>query len=486
MNIKSATLPVTSGPPGASHDIKSRPANVITLGNASRYSLLDSASLYAMLRCPYCRSGLTLSAMAQVDQEDYGILTCNCSEYPVVAGIPVIKKGVIGPLGESAAKVIELIRAGEYYKALLTLSRPPAATFRQDADQNRLFPRVLGARRHDRKLLDRSVNRWDKSALALLGNKPDVRAAQLLDLYFNDQQKDPYDYFTYRFSQPRHLAALSLASIIPKSSRPVLDLGCGFGHITRGVYNQTNGSVIGIDNVFFTLLVARRTIAPRASYVYCDANIELPFPSNSFSAAISSNVFHFIENKSTCVRELNRVTDRNLIILASVRHAGFACDTRNSALPLEGYERLKANIPHRIILDSDTLERYLDKKGPALAQSAGAKDLDKADFISIVASKHEKLFRDYGELKVWLHEKGDLGLNPLYKATPDTDDCIRLTRNFPSKFYQDENKGCERYLPTEVVVRADVLDDLHAGKRTQEIEKLIEHFVVLDIPLRYG
>jgi SAM-dependent methyltransferase len=486
MKIISAALPATSGPVGDPHNLVSRPPNVFTLGNRSRYSLLDSSSLYAMLRCPFCRSGLTPSAMAQVDEEDYGILTCNCSEYPVVAGIPVIKKGVIGPLGESATKVIDLIRAGEYYKVLLILSRPPTATLRQDADQKRLFPSVLGARRHDRKLLDRAVKRWDKSARALLVNKPNVMAVQLLDLYFNDQQKDPYDYFRYRFSQPRHLVALSLASIIPKSSRPVLDLGCGFGHVTRGVYNQTNGSVIGADNVFFTLLTARRTIAPLASYVYCDANIELPFPSNSFSAAISSNVFHFIENKSTCIRELNRVTDRNLIILASVRHAGFACDTRNSALPLEGYERLKANIPHRIILDSDTLERYLDKKGPALAQSGDAKDLGEAAFISIVASKDEKLFRDYGELKEWCHEKGHLGLNPIYKATPDLNNCMRLTRNFPSKFYQDENEECERYLPAEVAVRAEVLDDLRAGKRTREIEKLIEQFVVLDIPPRYG
>jgi hypothetical protein len=213
--------------------------------------------------------------------------------------------------------------------------------------------------------------------------------------------------------------------------------------------------------------------------------MELPFPSDSFLAAISTNVFHFIENKSTCIRELNRVTDRNLIILASLRHTGIEAGTPNSALPLEGYERLKSNIPHRVTLDSDTLVRYLDGKGPALAKSGAAKDLGEAAFISIVASKDERLFTDYGDLQAWCHAKGRLGLNPLYEAKPDHYGSVHLIRKMPSKFYEEENKECESYLPQEVTVRAEVLDDLSAGVRTPEIERLIERLVVLDIPLRY-
>jgi SAM-dependent methyltransferase/uncharacterized protein YbaR (Trm112 family) len=486
MKIKSSALPARSGPIDAPPEQIRHPKYDFTIGAKSRFSHLKSLKFYEILRCPFCRSRLTPSTWANVDREDYGILTCHCSEYPVLAGIPVIKKGAIGSLGEHSSKVNDLIRAGEYSKALLILCRPPANSFRPDTKRTTLIPNLMGAHRRAKKLFNQSIDAWDKSADAILSNKSNVTAVEFLKLYFNDQQRDPYDYFRYRFSQPRHLVALSLASIIPQSTKPVLDLGCGFGHVTRGIYNQTNGNVVGIDQIFFPLLTAKRTVAPRANYVCCDANIELPFPSECFSAAISSNVFHFIDNKSTCIRELNRVTGRNLIILASVRHSGIQCVTRNSALPLEGYLRLIANIPHRMIPDSDTLQRYLDKKGPALANSVDAKKLSDETFISMVTSRDEGLFRNYGELQDWCHGKGRLGINPLYEAKPDLNNRTRLTRTMPSKYYQEDNGECLRYLPEEVAVDAGVLNDLSTGTRTRDIEKLIDQFIVLDIPLRYG
>jgi hypothetical protein len=96
------------------------------------------------------------------------------------------------------------------------------------------------------------------------------------------------------------------------------------------------------------------------------------------------------------------------------------------------------------------------------------------------------VLKDYGELQEWCHGKGQLGLNPLYETAPVPGDGIRLTRRMPSRFYQDENRECERYLPAEAVLQAEVLDDLSAGRHTREIDRLIEQYVVLDIPSRYG
>ncbi len=448
--------------------------------------MLNGHSLYTMLRCPYCKDGLAPSEIVRVDQEDFGILKCRCSEYPVVAGIPVIRKGKIGSLGDNAARIIDFIRAGKYLKALLILSRPPAESFREDSDRSRLKARMMGENRYKTRLLKRAVFRWDRSAHALLVNRPGVTAVELLCLYYNNKQANPYDYFRYRFSQPRHLVALSLANIIQETSKPVLDVGCGFGHITRGIYQQNGGCVIGIDSIFFVMLAAKRTIAPRANYVCCDANIDLPFHDDAFSAAFSSNVFHFIDDKSRCLRELYRVTGRKLVILASLRHSGVRCETKNSALSQEDYQKLMADIPHRIVLDGDILDRYLHKQGPALAKSCDRERLINAPFITMVASENESLLKDYDEFQHWPHEKGHLGLNPLYCATPDRDNRIHLTRILPSKFYMIENKECEGYLSHEIIVRKDVLSGIDSGKRTPEIADLIDRFVVLDIPVDYG
>lgn len=442
--------------------------------------------LISILRCPGCGSEMKTSIMTVVDHEEFGILTCRCSEYPLLAGIPVIKQGLIGPLGESADEIINLIRRREYRKALLILSRPSSDYFSQYTGGKRRIARIIGTRRYNKLVTRMAARRWDKKAEPLLKNSLRVTADQLVGLYFNEQQRDYYDYFRYRFSQPRHLVALSLAGIIPASSKPVLDLGCGFGQVTRGIYHQTNGNVIGIDNLFFLLLTAKRAIAPRADYVCCDANTALPFADDAFSAAFSSNVFHFIEQKSLCLSELERITDRKLIILPSLRHSDVNCKTPNTALSIEAYQQLMSNMSCRIINDQDTLARYLLKKGPALEKSAELDLLRDVPFITVVASKDEDLFRDHGDLQEWSHAKGHLGINPLYQAGPPLNNYMRLTLKMPSQHWKEDNHECEVYLPAEVNIRMEVLDDLAAGRRTPEIETLIEQFVVMDIPTRYG
>lgn len=67
-----------------------------------------------------------------------------------------------------------------------------------------------------------------------------VRARQTLSAedWFNEfylrhspVSGDLFSYSFYRFSQPRHLAALALISLLPAREKPLLDLACGFGHL---------------------------------------------------------------------------------------------------------------------------------------------------------------------------------------------------------------------------------------------------------------
>ena len=63
-------------------------------------------SLLRFLRCPFCAGTLNARETGQIEREvEYDVLTCHCGEYPVVAGIPIIKKGVIGTSGETADSV---------------------------------------------------------------------------------------------------------------------------------------------------------------------------------------------------------------------------------------------------------------------------------------------------------------------------------------------------------------------------------------------
>lgn len=76
--------------------------------------------LLAALRCPYCSGKFTVThGKARADNWDYAVLSCYCERYPVVAGIPIIRKGAIGGKGETTRAVSRRIMSGKNQEAFL-------------------------------------------------------------------------------------------------------------------------------------------------------------------------------------------------------------------------------------------------------------------------------------------------------------------------------------------------------------------------------
>jgi SAM-dependent methyltransferase len=243
-----------------------------------------------------------------------------------------------------------------------------------------------------------------------------------------------------------------------------------------------------VDHNFFGLYVAKKFIAPEAEYVCCVADGPLPFPTSFFSAALCSDAFHYFANKVMSVRELKRLTqDDGLIILAWMHNALWRCPHDGQPLPPEGYHALVADMPHRLVGDGDVLRRYLRKEGPPLACSAGIAHLAQQPLLSIVASNRAEVFKNYGAFKDWPHAEGRLGINPIYKVAERSNgrEEVQLLRSFPSAFYVQDHVQSKEYLPEVVKVRSPVLIDLANGKRTPDIENLIDQLVVVDVPESY-
>ena len=82
-------------------------------------------SLLRCLRCAFCGGTLNAWRAGQMESgADYDILTCHCGEYPVVAGIPIIKKDASGATTDG---VNCLIKAGRYREALLSYDHAASA-----------------------------------------------------------------------------------------------------------------------------------------------------------------------------------------------------------------------------------------------------------------------------------------------------------------------------------------------------------------------
>ncbi len=97
------------------------------------------------------------------------------------------------------------------------------------------------------------------------------------------------------------------------------------------------------------------------------------------------------------------------------------------------------------------------------------------------------MLQDYGPFEEWPHAEGHLRLNPLYlEERRDSCGNVHLRREFPSTFYEQDHVEYKKYLPEVVEVHTEILANLAQGKRTPEVERLIDQFVVLGMPERYG
>jgi SAM-dependent methyltransferase/uncharacterized protein YbaR (Trm112 family) len=451
-------------------------------------------ALVNALRCPFCSGELSVAGGDRGERGlDYAVLSCHCGRYPVVAGIPILKKGRIASAGQTADEVVELVRTGRHQEALLAMLMPPEPEYPDLAPAwIRALPSVKGLRRLTYRVHRKGLRRWRESTASALTDPEDARTTrEILYYYFRRSGfplKTAYDYFTFRFSQPRHLIALSFATIIDKPRKPVLDLGCGLGHITRSLVERAGDQrVIGLDGSFFLLYVAKCRIAPDAEYLCGQADLSLPFQDGFCSIAFCSDAFHAFTNKVTSVRELKRVTAGDGVIMLITLQNGLVNHlARAYPLPPEGYQGLVADRPYCLLGGVSVLERYLRREGPAMARSSEVEEVAGEPWLSLVVSTDRTVFRNYGRFEDWPHATGRLAVNPLYaESGRDNLGNVNLRRIFPGSFYEAENAECKAYLPEAVSVHETVLSEIAQGRRTPQVDRLVEQCVVVGMPDRY-
>jgi SAM-dependent methyltransferase/uncharacterized protein YbaR (Trm112 family) len=450
-------------------------------------------SLLRLMRCPFCDGKLTADCSHREGEDlRYGVLHCYCSKWPIVEGIIIFRRDA----ADARDEVLEMVEAGRYDDALKS-----CLSIRLSSSNEGISSRI---KRSVKRLLTSSWNgRWPATLPRFQGRLLDfMRSEQLSALLDRGNHstareylvanylhwKGVSDYFFHRFSQPRYFVALSLISIISQPDRPLLDLACGCGHLTRALLARAEGQpVFGMDRSFSTLYVAKRWVAPDAHFVCSDADRALPFLDNTFSGVVCSDAFHYFLSKATCVQECERLTkDAGFFVMARVRNALVARPPDAIPLSVEGYQSLVAHRPHRLLADQDILARYFRKEGPCLARQVSLTQLAGEPTLSLVVSHRDKIFRDYGPFDDWPHAYGRLSINPLYvKEGPLSSGGVCLKRNLPSHHFEQEHPEITGYLPDRVDLPSTILESLDKQQRTPEMEELIARCVILGLPDAY-
>jgi SAM-dependent methyltransferase len=131
---------------------------------------------------------------------------------------------------------------------------------------------------------------------------------------------DSYARFMGRFSEPLAVQFAGVAGV--RAGQQVLDVGCGPGALTAQLVERLgSGAVCAIDpSVSFVAAVRARF--PEVD-VRSGAAERLPFPDNSFDAALAQLVVHFMTDPVSGLAEMARVTRADGVVAACVwDHAG--------------------------------------------------------------------------------------------------------------------------------------------------------------------
>lgn len=409
--------------------------------------------LLQILRCPFCGSSLRPeqdeSLEARGGEIVNGIIVCQCSAYPVVAGIPVFTADY---LADSARERLARGEREQALRAMLGL---------EEEERQAAF----------RRFVERGNDASYREGVEILC--PDAEGT----------------YFVYRFSDPTYLVSESLVRAVGGDPRcfagRAIDLCGGSGHLTRALCQMAGGAeVLLADAYFWKLWLAKQIVAPECQPVCSDANNPLPFARDAFSLAVCSDAFHYVWSKRLFASELMRIIGHSGVIVASHLHNALV-ENHSAGMPLapEWWRNLFAEMNPRLFKESDVFESAVAGRAIDLTHNFSDAELRDEPALFLIAARLDGLFRVYeppGARAI----TGELRVNPLYQVEREGEASV-LRLRFPTPEYEEEFGACKRYLPDRVEIKTDWLRNPAAASLNGELRRLIERRVLLDLPERY-
>jgi SAM-dependent methyltransferase len=367
-----------------------------------------------LLSCPSCRHPLLRETES---------LRCSCSRFPVVEGIPIIT-------GWARNRSLTT-------EQVLARHLPPPHSL-----VGKLFRRLFPQARRMRTALE-------------------DRDATFLDLAEDLGRVADLDYFLYRFSDLSYLTSAAL--LTPLANGPVLDLGCGAGHLLRALAARfPKGLIVGVDLNFNLLYLARRFLVPQALLVCADASLPLPFFDGAFEASVCTDVFQYLPDPALSAAELLRVT-RGPIVLS---HLWTPSSRSPGGFPPERYRAFFSARKAALHDESRLIERFLRTRSLDLTPA----DVVPGEAMSMTIGVEEKV-----------HAGGDYFLtgsvlNPIYEIE-ERGDSLHLRRRFISDGYSETYNKYKEYFPESLTVTKEQI--------ASHDPELVRKFVLLDLPPLY-
>jgi ubiquinone/menaquinone biosynthesis C-methylase UbiE len=199
-----------------------------------------------------------------------------------------------------------------------------------------------------------------------------------------DVAADAYGRFMGRYSEPLAASFVELADLDP--GQRALDVGCGPGALTAQLVER-----LGVDNVSAVDPSAPFVEAARARFPGLEvlpASAEnLPFPTDSFDAALAELVVHFMTDPVAGLREMSRVTRAGGVVAACV------WDMAGGVNPLATFW----SAVHDLDPDATDESHLAGVSKEHLSQLATEAGLDDVTMSALTVSVHYDTFEEWWE-----------------------------------------------------------------------------------------
>ena len=223
-----------------------------------------------------------------------------------------------------------------------------------------------------------------------------------------DVAAEAYDRFMGRYSIQLAPQMADLAGI--RGGQRVLDVGCGPGSLTAELVSRVGPAAVSAVDPSAPFVAAARARNPGAVVLQASAE-RLPFPGETFDAALAQLVVHFMTDAVAGLTEMARVTRPDGVVAACVwDHAG-------GQGPLGVFWRAARELDPKVHDES----QFAGAREGHLAElfaSAGLREIESAT----IAARHEhQSFEEW-----WEPYTGGVGPAGAYVASLDPDGQAKL------------------------------------------------------------
>jgi SAM-dependent methyltransferase len=445
------------------------------------------------LECQSCKSGFEVKDVYSKKGNDLvnAVIACQCSSYPVLGGIPIIKKPAPDEQLSSSEYIIQRLRSGKIEETM-------ALPFEGERSDKALlwlflFLKELGP-------FKRSLNPMLSIIRSLKRNHykkyvdDKISFFQLLDTLSWGTWGD---YLKHRFSCNSFWPLYPFMPLVKEKNEMVLDLLCGAGHGSFVISQSARPKRhVSADFNYTLLYVAKRYFAPHAEFICLDGNDPLPFKDGIFSSLLMMDSTHYVSNRVYLGKECQRTVKSDGAIIWLHLHNGLSENpSEGYALPPSKWADLLKPIPTTIFSENRLIDDYLTEQRLDLNRNHTGSEIDSSGSLCIIGSHDKGIIRTYENIEYpTLSTNYTTIINPIYEMDSGNGN-IKLTRSDVNEVYKKEYSMTFEYLPPSYTISGK-LSVFFQGNQlkipenleeppSKELKDMLRKFIILNVPEEY-